>query len=88
VVTFTFHPALKLTKVTDDAGKVLTGDRSADGGIRITPTTPFVKGQAVHWTFVYEGTITGNEDGPVEGLKLAAIRSRSVTCFIRRGGFR
>jgi hypothetical protein len=60
--------------VTDDAGKVLTGDRSADGGIRITPTTPFVKGQPVHWTFAYEGTITGNEDGPEEGLKLAAIQ--------------
>ena len=34
----------------------------------------FVRGQAVHWTFEYEGTITGNEDGPVEGLKLAAIQ--------------
>jgi tetratricopeptide (TPR) repeat protein len=74
VVTFGFHPALKLTKVTDDAGKVLTGDRSADGGIRISPATPFVKGQPVHWTFAYEGTITGDEDGPEEGLKLAALQ--------------
>ena len=74
VVTFGFHPALKLTKVTDEAGKLLTGDRTADGGIRITPTTPFVKGQPVRWTFAYEGTITGSEDGPVEGLKLAAIQ--------------
>ena len=74
VVTFGFHPALKLTKVTDDGGKLLTGDRSADGGIRITPATPFVKGQAAHWTFAYEGTITGDEDGPEEGLKLAAIQ--------------
>jgi len=74
VVTFGFHPALKLTKVTDAAGKLLTGDRSADGAIRITPATPFVKGQPAHWTFVYEGTITGDEDGPEEGLKLAAIQ--------------
>jgi tetratricopeptide (TPR) repeat protein len=74
VVNFTFHPALKLTKVTDDGGKVLTGERTADGGIRITPATPFVKGKAARWTFVYEGTITGNEDGPIEGLKLAAIQ--------------
>ena len=73
-VTFGFHPALKLTKVTDDTGKLLTGDRTADGSIRIAPATPFVKGQPAHWTFVYEGTITGNEDGPVEGLKLAAIQ--------------
>ena len=42
VANFGFHPALKLTKVTDDAGTVLTGDRSADGGIRITPAKPFV----------------------------------------------
>jgi hypothetical protein len=73
-VTFGFHPALKLTKVTDDAGKVLTGDRTADGSIRITPATPFVYKQPVHWTFAYEGTISGSEDGPVEGLKLAAIQ--------------
>jgi len=73
-VTFGFHPALKLTKVTDDSGKLLTGDRTADGSIRMTPATPFVKGKPVHWTFAYEGTITGNEDGPIEGLKLAAIQ--------------
>ena len=35
---------------------------------------PFVQGQTVRWTFEYEGTITGSEDGPVEGLKLAAIQ--------------
>ena len=74
VVTFGFHPALKLTKVTDDGGTVLTGDRSADGGIRITPAKPFVRGQASHWTFAYEGKITGDEDGPEEGLKLAALQ--------------
>ena len=74
VVNFGFHPALKLSKVTDDSGAVLAGDRSADGGIRITPATPFVKGQSVHWTFVYDGKITGEEDGPEEGLKLAAIQ--------------
>jgi hypothetical protein len=31
-------------------------------------------GQLAHWTFEYEGTITGNDDGPIEGLKLAAIQ--------------
>ena len=72
--SFGFHPALKVTKISDEAGVVLTGQRSADGGIRIAPATPFVRGQAVHWTFEYEGVITGNDDGPVEGLKLAAIQ--------------
>ncbi len=74
LVSFGFHPALRVTKISDEAGKVLTGERSADGTIRITPATPFVPGKAVSWTFEYEGVITGNEDGPVEGLKLAAIQ--------------
>src|ERR1700757_1947652 len=74
MVSFGFHPALKLTKVSDDAGKLLTGERSADGTIRVSPSTAFAKGQTYHWTFDYEGVITGNEDGPIEGLKLAAIQ--------------
>ena len=74
LVSFGFHPALKVTKITDESGKLLTGDRSADGTIRVTPAVPFTKGQVSHWTFVYEGVITGNEDGPIEGLKLAAIQ--------------
>ena len=74
LVSFGFHPALKVTKISDEAGKVLTGERSADGTIRVTPTAPFVKGQVYRWTFEYEGAITGSEDGPVEGLKLAAIQ--------------
>jgi hypothetical protein len=74
LASFGFHPALKVTRITDDAGKLLTGDRSADGTIRVTPGAPFVKGQVNRWTFAYDGIITGNEDGPVEGLKLAAIQ--------------
>ncbi|MGD0347367.1 MAG: M1 family aminopeptidase [Terracidiphilus sp.] len=74
VVNFGFHPALKVTKITDESGKLLDGERTADGSIRVTAAAPFVAGQTAHWTFVYDGTITGNEDGPVEGLKLAAIQ--------------
>jgi hypothetical protein len=73
VVTFGFHPALKITKITDENGKLLDGERTADGSIRVTPATPFVQSQTEHWTFVYDGTITGSEDGPVQGLKLAAV---------------
>ena len=74
VVNFGFHPALKVSKITDETGKLLEGERTADGSIRVTPTAPFVAGQTSHWTFVYDGTINGNEDGPIEGLKLAAIQ--------------
>jgi len=73
-VSFGFHPALRITKITDDAGKLLTGERLADGTLRVAPATPFTDGQPAHWTFVYEGVLTGQEDGPVEGLKLAAIQ--------------
>jgi hypothetical protein len=74
LVAFGFHPALKVTSITDDGGKLLTGERSADGTIRVSPAAPFTAGQVNHWTFAYEGMITGNDDGPVEGLKLAAIQ--------------
>jgi aminopeptidase N len=73
-VSFGLHPALKLTKISDEAGTVLTGERTTDGGIRVTPATPFTKGQLSRWTFEYEGSITGNEDGAVHGVKLAAIQ--------------
>jgi aminopeptidase N len=74
LVSFGFHPALKVTKITDQTGKVLTGERSADGTIRVTPASRIAQAVEEHWTFDYEGTITGSEDGPIEGLKLAAIQ--------------
>jgi hypothetical protein len=74
VVTFGFHPALKIEKITDESGKVLDGERTADGSVRVTPSASFSAGQPVTWTFTYDGVITGNEDGPIEGLKLAAIQ--------------
>ncbi len=74
VVTFGFHPALKVSDIADENGQKLDGERTADGSIRVTPATPFTPGQTVHWTFTYGGIITGNEDGPIEGLKLAAIQ--------------
>jgi len=73
-VSFGFNPALKLTKISDEAGTVLTGERTADGGIRVTPAAPFAKGQLTRWAFEYESTITGNEEGSVHGVKLAAIQ--------------
>ena len=44
MVSFGFHPALKVTKITDDAGKLLTGERSADGTIRVAPSTALRQG--------------------------------------------
>lgn len=75
-ITFGLHPALKITSITDSAGTVLTGERTANGNVRIVPATNSgseTGEKPQHWTFVYSGKITGAEDGPVEGLKLAAI---------------
>jgi tetratricopeptide (TPR) repeat protein len=74
VVTFGFHPALKITKITDQSGKLLDGERTADGSVRVTTNAPFVAGQPCTWTFTYEGILTGEENGPVEGMKLAQIQ--------------
>ena len=73
VVTFGFHPALKITSITDQNGKLLDGERTADGSVRVVPATPFTEGQPQSWTFQYAGTLTGDEEGPVPGLRLAAI---------------
>src|SRR5271154_2324045 len=54
LVAFGFHPALKVTKITDDTGKLLTGERSADGTIRVAPGEPFVQAKVNHWTFEYD----------------------------------
>jgi predicted negative regulator of RcsB-dependent stress response len=74
VVSFGFHPALKISKISDETGKLLTGERSADGNLRVTPAAPLTKGQLSQWTFAYEGTITGKENGPEQGMRLAAIQ--------------
>lgn len=71
-VTFGLHPALKITSITDEDGKLLSGERTSGGDVRVVPTTA-PEGRPLHWTFVYSGKLTGAEDGPVEGLKLAAI---------------
>ena len=81
LITFGFHPALKITKITDNAGKLLTGERTADGSVRIQPSSPLSPATPAHWTFEYEGVITGNEDGPIEGLKLAAIQEPITYLF-------
>ena len=81
LVNFGLHPALKITKITDDSGKLLTGERTADGSVRIQPNSPLSPTRPSHWTFDYDGVITGNEDGPIEGLKLAAIQEPITYLF-------
>ena len=72
-VVFELHNALKVDKVTDSAGHQLTGERGANSTISIALPTPMSKGQTATYTFTYGGTLSGDEESPVEGLKLASI---------------
>ena len=70
---FELHGALRVTKVVDDQGQSLNGERGANATVRVTPLQPLVAGQSYTWTFTYAGAITSADGGPVEGLKLASI---------------
>ncbi|HVJ09765.1 MAG TPA: tetratricopeptide repeat protein [Acidisarcina sp.] len=73
-VVFQLHNALKVNKVTEGSSSTaLSGERGQDSTIRIAPRVPLQKGQTVTYTFQYDGTLSGQEDGPVEGLKLTTI---------------
>ncbi len=57
VVSFGFHPALKVTKITDQAGKLLDGERTAMA-LRVTPV--FLRSRSNgKRTFEYEGSSPG-----------------------------
>ncbi len=72
-VTFQLHNSLRVTKVADESGKILNGERGQDATIRLTPAASLTRGTSTTWTFQYEGTLSGSEEGPVEGLKLTSI---------------
>jgi aminopeptidase N len=72
-LVFQLHNALKVNKVTDGTKAALSGERGQDATIRITPHVHLTKGQTSTYTFQYDGTLSGAEDGPVEGLKLTSI---------------
>ena len=74
-VVFQLHSALKVDSVTDSANHVLSGERGTDATIRLTVPTPLAKGQTSTFTFQYGGALSGSEESPVEGLKLASIGS-------------
>ncbi len=74
--TFELNNALNLTTVTDSAGATLSTQRTIEGHtVRVNFPQPLVKGTAATITFNYSGRLTGEEEGPVLGLRFAAITS-------------
>src|ERR1700690_1781138 len=74
IATFELHNALRVTKVVDAAGKLLSAERvTQDSTIRVPLTTPVAKYSSTTLTFEYEGVLDSADDSPVQGLKLAYI---------------
>ena len=74
VATFELHNGLRVTKVSDTAGKPLSAERvTQDSTVRVALTTPLAKDSSTTLTFEYEGTLDSADDSPVQGLKLAYV---------------
>ena len=70
---FELHNALKVDSVTDGQNHQLSGERGPNATISVALPSPMSKGASSTLIFVYEGTLSGSEESPVEGLKLAVI---------------
>lgn len=73
---FELNNALTLSKVVDEHGQTIPNNRDAEAGtVRLILPNQLTKGQAATYTFTYDGRLTGSEDGPVSGIKFAALKA-------------
>jgi aminopeptidase N len=70
---FELHNALKVESVVDGQGHQLSGERGPNATISVALPNPMSKGASATFTFKYGGTLSGSEESPVEGLKVASI---------------
>ena len=74
VATFELHNGLRVTKVSDAAGKLLSLERvTQDSTVRVPLPDGLTKDASTTLTFEYEGALESADDSPVQGLKLASI---------------
>jgi aminopeptidase N len=74
IATFELHNALRVTKVTDDAGKPVSAERGVqDSSIRVQLSRTMNKDESSSLTFEYDGTLDSADESPVQGLKVASI---------------
>jgi aminopeptidase N len=71
--TFELHNALKVDSVVDAQKHQLNGERGPNATIAVALPSPLSKGASDTLTFEYSGTLSGSEESPIEGLKVAAI---------------
>ncbi len=70
---FELHNALKVDSVTDEQKHPLDGERGPNATISVALPSPMRKGASTTLIFTYGGTLSGSEESPVEGLKVASI---------------
>jgi len=74
VATFELHNDLRVTKVTDEAGKSLSAERvTQDSTVRVALPATLNKDNSATLTFEYDGTLDSADNSPVQGLKVASI---------------
>jgi hypothetical protein len=74
VAVFELHNGLRVTKVSDAAGKALSAERlTQDSTVRVQLPNGLPKGQTTNLIFEYEGELSSADDSPVQGLKVASI---------------
>jgi hypothetical protein len=72
--TFELHNGLRLTKVIDATGQLLSAERvTQDSTVRVALPAGLQKGQSTTLTFHYEGILNSTDDSPVQGLSLAKV---------------
>jgi aminopeptidase N len=73
---FELNNALNVSKVEDEKGKpVAATHNQQDFTERLTFDPPLARNQPVTLKFTYDGRLSGSEDSPVYGIKLAAIHN-------------
>jgi tetratricopeptide (TPR) repeat protein len=74
VAVFELHNDLRVTKVTDEKGTLLSAERvTQDSTVRVALPAGVSKDSQTTLTFEYEGQLENADNSPVPGLKLAYI---------------
>jgi hypothetical protein len=74
VAVFELHNDLRVTKVTDEKGALLSAERvTQDSTVRVPLPAGLAKDTSTTLTFEYEGALESGDNSPVPGLKLAYI---------------
>jgi tetratricopeptide (TPR) repeat protein len=77
------HPDLNISLVTQN-GSPLTYQRDPNNALRVRITLPlaYAPGQHLTFTMAYTGPVSGEDDSPTRGLRLASIDKRGAILLL------